>query len=88
MHLLHKGLFASKGGASEGIRTPDPRFTKALLCRLSYAGLCLAVLMLKTDLGNLLGNPGHRSTILPINYSSFITQLRQLTDYIPGVFNI
>jgi hypothetical protein len=48
----------------------------------------LAVLMLKTDLGNLLGNPGHRSTILPINYSSFITQLRQLTDYIPGVFNI
>src|SRR6266853_6371897 len=27
------------GGAAEGTRTPDPRFTKAVLYRLSYCGI-------------------------------------------------
>ena len=33
--------FAVWYGAAEGIRTPDPRITNALLYRLSYRGLPL-----------------------------------------------
>ena len=31
-------LIAAKRGAAEGIRTPDPRITNAVLYQLSYSG--------------------------------------------------
>jgi hypothetical protein len=35
----------AKAGAAEGIRTPDPRITNAVLYRLSYRGGRMAVLI-------------------------------------------
>jgi hypothetical protein len=37
--LLRESENVEKAGAAEGIRTPDPRITNALLYQLSYRGL-------------------------------------------------
>ena len=38
-NVFNNSLERNTNGASGGIRTRDPRFTKALLCQLSYAGV-------------------------------------------------
>jgi hypothetical protein len=35
-------MWADKNGAAEGIRTPDPRITNAVLYQLSYRGILKA----------------------------------------------
>jgi hypothetical protein len=49
-------------GAAEGIRTPDPRITNAVLYRLSYRGYSLRSLRF------LSGGDSHSTVLLPDCY--------------------